>query len=168
MSQCRIVITRKCNLKCKYCCMEYPEIIDSFKQVSSLQEIFDHSNYDTFAVTGGEPTLNIKRLQNVVCDIKFNTNAKVYLWTNGILLTPEFLFFNRNIIDGVNISVHADNWDYRRWHNFHRIIPIRLHVWEELSNDKLRHFCKTHSIRLNEWVIDECDKDEDRFILESK
>ena len=166
MNQCRVVITRKCNLKCSYCCMKYPEILETFTRVQSMQDIFEHKSYDTFAVSGGEPTLSPKKLQNVVNDIKMNTSASVYLWTNGILLLPEFLIVNRGIIDGVNISIHEGGWDYRKWYQLHKIMPIRLHIWEGLSNDKLRRFCRTNNIRLNEWVMDECEKEEDRFILE--
>lgn len=141
-------------------------MLETFKTVNSMQDIFEHKDYDVFAVSGGEPTLNYTRLQNVISDIKINTTAKVYLWTNGILLTPEYLQVNKDILDGVNISVHEGSWNYAKWFKLNRVMPIRLHIWEKLSNDELRNFCKTQDIRLNKWVLDECEKEEDRFILE--
>ena len=168
MNQCRVAITTKCNLKCSYCCMEYPEIQETFTKVDNMYDIFEYKNYDVFAVTGGEPTLYPKLLQDVMSDIKMNTNARIHLWTNGIKPYPEFVIANREIIDGINISVHEGSWNYTRWTQLHEIMPIRLHVWDGLSNSRLREFCKTQNILLKEWKMDECDIDENRFLLEGK
>jgi len=168
MNQCRVAITTKCNLRCPYCCMEYPEIQETFTSVESMQDIFERKEYSTFAITGGEPTLFPKLLQNVISDIKIHTEARVHLWTNGILLYPEFVIANKEIIDGINISIHEGSWNYLRWTQLHRVVPIRLHVWGGLSNDTLREFCYIQDILLREWKMDECHVDEDRYLLKDK
>jgi uncharacterized radical SAM superfamily Fe-S cluster-containing enzyme len=148
--------------------MKYSEVLDTFTRVSDMQEIFNKKQYDVFAVTGGEPTLDLERLQGIIYEIKVNTNARVHLWTNGIKLESHYVQANRDVIDGINISVHDGGWNYLKWWQLRQIIPIRLHIWEELSNDRLRRFCKQHNIYLNEWEMDKCDINEDRYILEER
>ncbi len=168
MNQCRVAITTKCNLKCKYCCMEYSHIQETFTKVDSIQDILEYKNYDVFAITGGEPTIVPRLLQDTMCEIKMNTDARIHLWTNGIELYPEFVSVNKDLIDGINISIHDGSWNYVRWTQLNQIMPIRLHIWENLSTDMLREFCQLQNIKLNEWVMDECDINEDRFILEER
>jgi len=31
MKECRVIVTWDCNLKCEYCCNDYPGVKDTFK-----------------------------------------------------------------------------------------------------------------------------------------
>ena len=163
--QCRIAVTLDCNLNCSYCCMtKIPDIYNSFT-VKYMDDILK-TKYDSFVITGGEPTLDLELLFMVINDIhRSQPKAKIYLHTNGVLLTEQFVVDNSHILDGINISIHGEP-DYDKYLKINNILPVRLHVWQELVTCKLSEFCEDHNIELKEWTMDDCETiPEDRYIL---
>lgn len=96
----RLMITDKCNLTCAYCCNNMQEVRSRFVD-KKLVDI-DFSAYKAVCITGGEPLLVPKTIEQV-CNAMGHTQPR-YLYTNGLLLHREkdhaFLF------DGINIGIH--------------------------------------------------------------
>lgn len=102
----RIIITRDCNLYCPYCCNERPEIYNKFRRLLSLEKV-PWQNYKSVCITGGEPLLRVDRILEVV-RFANQHGCKKYLYTNGTMLTPNYLDFllDNFEFDGVNIGLH--------------------------------------------------------------
>ncbi len=99
----RILITRRCNLSCTYCCNDLPEVRERIRTVNVLHYI-PVEQYQKVCLTGGEPLLRMRRLYRVLRYVK---RKPVFLYTNGKLLTMPLL--RRLLAHGVtavNIGAH--------------------------------------------------------------
>lgn len=96
----------RCNLRCKYCFARYGSLYDGEIREyssSSLKQMLDFFFYQAFPnrqnyrinfVSGGEPLVNFDIIRQTVeyCEeiiVKRNINVKIWLCTNGTLLTEE-------------------------------------------------------------------------------
>jgi len=91
----------KCNAHCAWCVEKdgyHPEKHVSWPRMANLIIGHDATN---IILLGGEPTLYkyLKPLIRALNDV----NKKVWITTNGSLLTPEFI---ENNLEGINISIH--------------------------------------------------------------
>lgn len=80
-----IFITAACNSKCIMCPQPIPKNPKNyFKDNIKLIKLLDKKNVKSIGITGGEPTLNIKELSNLLLLIKekFN-NIPIHILTNG-------------------------------------------------------------------------------------
>lgn len=102
-------ITSQCNLCCKHCCVsemekqrqpKKQEIIQVIDQLASCQ-------IDELTFTGGEPLIR-NDFEEIIEYAKGKFN-KLYLMTNGTLITKEKALFIANHFDGVSISL--DGYD---------------------------------------------------------
>jgi hypothetical protein len=70
-------------------------------------------------------------------------------------------------VDGINIGLHKV--DYRQltqYAIFNSVIPMRIMVWEENMDSKLKKFFETHRLQYRAWIMDECDiPNEERYLL---
>ena len=85
-------VTRRCNMSCKHCLRGNAEDTDiTFETVLPLLSRTAHINSITFS--GGEPTLNIKFIRDVLSYIKEYQIpvGNFYIATNGKHVTEEFL-----------------------------------------------------------------------------
>ena len=168
--QCRIMITKKCNLRCSYCLMKNEELMATFKP-ATIEEILK-KEYSAYCITGGEPFYNIytqcSALQLAVM-IKETYNKPIYLYTNGTHIEPlrGWLGGHRSIelFDGINISLHR-KIPYKTLVRVHRYCPVRVHRQDTKIDARLIHFCATNKMALKIWHKDDCTTvPEDRFIL---
>jgi organic radical activating enzyme len=159
---CRIAVTLKCNLSCPYCIMKDDAIVKSFKP-ASLEEILK-KNYDSYAITGGEPLTDPVRLSELLEVLK-GKKRPVYLYSNGKLLTREFLIAHQSLITSVNIGAHGDI-DRDKIVQLNELVSVRLHRWERLVDPELIEFCSGYGIKLKSWKMDDCKtQDDERFLL---
>ena len=90
-----VMITTKCSLKCANCCnlMQYYKDAKntSLEKINSALDVL-HKNVDyisEFRVIGGEPLMN-KDWANVVNSISVkNSDAKIFIYTNGTITPKE-------------------------------------------------------------------------------
>lgn len=98
-------VTKRCNLKCPTCLASaIPAAADP--PLRAWQEIMDKladAGVSTVTVTGGEPTIR----KDIVDLLSYARPRfrRVFLNTNGTLLTPELCSQLRDLVDQVHVSV---------------------------------------------------------------
>ena len=94
----------KCNAHCAWCVEKdgyHPKRSVSWRRIAN--QIIGHDATNVILL-GGEPTL-YKDLRPLIIALN-NANKKIWITTNGSLLTPEFIENNLSGIEGINISIH--------------------------------------------------------------
>ena len=97
-------LINKCNGHCAWCVEKdgyHPKKSVSWRRIAN--QIIRH-NATNIILLGGEPTL-YKDLRPLIIALN-NANKKIWITTNGSLLTPEFVKNNLSGIEGINISIH--------------------------------------------------------------
>jgi len=96
----RVVMSFKCNRKCKGCCnqiMDFDHILAKVEEIKDYEEVF---------VTGGEPMLYPDRLIQVIDILRSNGNKKIFLYTAWPHPKKKFLEVMKHL-DGVTLTLHA-------------------------------------------------------------
>ena len=166
--QCRIIITKKCNLHCSYCLMKNEELMATFKP-ATMEEILE-KEYSAYCITGGEPLYNewtINKMINLILTIRRNViDTKIFVYTNGEFKMSKNAILLMYLTDGINVSAHK-NIPYKKIKIMNMYCPVRVHRQDTKIDAKLIHFCATHKMALKIWHKDDCTTvPEDRFILE--
>ncbi len=168
---CRVVLTDRCNLDCDFCCMKDKKIYDSFKSCSPFHVAA--SDFEEIAITGGEPLLELKKLVQFICLIKyFNKDAKIYLYTNGILLCNETaLVLKIAGLTGINWSPKEKPpaYDMMQMTFIHACqIPIRIIIQDVLVDDDILKYALDNSMQIRQWTLGDCDdmEPEDRYRID--
>jgi len=105
-------LIEKCNAKCEWCVEKrgyHP--IGHANWAEILYKILG-TKKQNILLLGGEPTL-YPYLENIIRNLWCN-KRNVFMTTNGINLTHEFIKQNLVGLSGINISVH----DYDLWENY--------------------------------------------------
>ena len=157
-------------MTCSYCCMKQDKILNSFKKIQKLEQLPELNQYVSFAVTGGEPLLPCVegRLFALLTALK-QQQKPIYLYTNGLNLTPPLAADIGKYVDGINIGLHKIDIDlmYKLIRIHKEILPIRVLVWEKLCPPYIEELCNEHGIALRKWKMDDCDiENEDRVLWE--
>jgi len=108
-----VEITRKCNLKCSYCCRGKAENVNiDYRYIDSLLDQIDSIHSLTF--TGGEPSLNVPAMQYFIDESKRKRVRIDYVLivTNGINIKQDFIDVCIDISKIANISVYLSDDDY--------------------------------------------------------
>ena len=171
-NNCRVVLTDKCNLDCSFCCMKEKETYYSFKNQTALW--IAKQRYDEIGITGGEPLMELKKLVQFICLLKyFNEEAKVYLYTNGDLLNTETArVLLTTGLDGINWSFHSyPASDVKETMTFIHacLVPIRILVQDKFAiYDDILQYALNNQMQINQWSIGDCDtmKPEDRYRID--
>ena len=170
-NNCRVVLTDRCNLTCDFCCMKETDIHYSFKNQTALW--IAQQRYDEIGITGGEPLLEFEKLVQFICLVKyFNPDAKVYLYTNGILLRSETAAMLKITgLDGINWSPKEkpDGYTLMLMSFVHVCqVSIRILIQDILVDDDILQYVLDNSIQLKQWSIGDCDdmEIEDRFRID--
>lgn len=167
--QCRIMITKKCNLHCSYCLMKNKELMATFK-LATIEEILA-KEYSAYCITGGEPLLDKNTITiaiRLIVEIKKRVPklVPIYLYTNGENLRSKNAAMLIAILDGINISPHRKKVPYEDILFANAFTKVRLHRQDTKVTQELIDFCTTNDIALKQWHLDVCDTvPEDRFIL---
>lgn len=109
-----IKVTDHCNASCSFCSNQgsAPERndIDLNKLEKVVQELDEKNLLSRVSITGGEPFLNIKKLNliiNKVLEVK--PNATITINTNGINFNHLYEIDNLDKLEGIHISRHHYN-----------------------------------------------------------
>ncbi|KKN32346.1 hypothetical protein LCGC14_0814960 [marine sediment metagenome] len=170
-NNCRVVLTDRCNLDCSFCCMKDKRIYYSFTNQTALW--IAQQRYDEIAITGGEPLMELEKLVQFICLVKyFNPDAKMYLYTNGMSLNYYEAFTLKTAgLTGVNWSPkEKPNSYYQEKMTFIHVclIPIRILIQDRLMDDDILQFALNNNMQIRQWTIGDCDdmKPEDRFRID--
>ncbi len=170
-NNCRVVLTDRCNLTCEFCCMKQEEIHDSFDNMTAFHIAV--IGYDEIAITGGEPLLELEKLVQFICLLKyFNKDAKIYLYTNGILLNSETAATLKIAgLSGINWSpkIKPGPLEENLMSFIHVcLMPIRILIQDKLVDDDVLQFAYDNNMQIRQWTIGDCDdmEPEDRFRID--
>ncbi len=167
-NNCKVVLTDRCNLDCDFCCMNESDIYYSFKNQTALW--IAQQRYDEIGITGGEPLLELEKLVQFICLLKyFKKGAKIYLYTNGILLNSETAASLRLAgLTGINWSPKVKPTASTKEsicfiHNC--LMPVRILVQDKLVDDDLLWFSTCNGMQIRQWTVGDCDdmEPEDRY-----
>jgi len=93
-----------CNAHCDWCIERNGYHPVYHADVETIADMAIKSGKTNIILLGGEPLL-YKYMQDLV-EILVNSNKKVWITTNGLLLTEKYIDKNLIGITGVNISIH--------------------------------------------------------------
>ena len=97
-----------CNLLCDYCDTEFNQgTVYRIQELVEKVKTFDLKNIHSISLTGGEPLLHYEFLQEFLPLLKKETDAKIYLETNGTLEKPFETIID--YIDIVSIDFKIDS-----------------------------------------------------------
>ena len=96
-----IKITNKCNCNCDFC-IEKGGLVTEEKPVDVLIEATNMLEFESVLVLGGEPLL-YPHLEEYLKGIK---NKRIYLTTNGTMLTDDMAEMLSKYLAAINISIH--------------------------------------------------------------
>jgi hypothetical protein len=178
-TKCRIKVTLACNLKCEYCINKLEEYSKKWIPLQDFNgKIFnldgkevDLKKYRTIIVSGGEPLLYPK-LVAILCCLrrKAAKDTPIYLQTNGIFLTKNFVKMVDGYIDGIGISVHSWNTFIHlrtRYVDIMKIKPIRLYIQNTETNKMIYDEMKLNwcfpDVRW--WDDGKFDENEEIFVI---
>jgi len=108
-------LTKKCNMKCKYCFAGFSEIqkeID-FKETKKLLIELKNFGFEKVNFVGGEPLLIAKLIE--LLQISRDLGFYISVTTNGTLITDSFLRKAEQLIDMIGISIDSldENTNYK-------------------------------------------------------
>lgn len=106
-----------CNRKCTYCFMkQYNKEYCKKEQLSyctKLKKVLQTYKFTNVSISGGEPTIDILFLEEILLILKTNGVEKIVMHTNGDFLTNEKVIeVINNSVTVLNISEHTQKEDY--------------------------------------------------------
>jgi len=101
-------ITGRCNYRCRHCFMSAPHAAQgepTWAQLMTMLDAFDRCGIHNLSLTGGEPMVR-KDFWDLVDAIHERGMAISYLFSNGLLITDEFLdqLDKRNMLPAIQFS----------------------------------------------------------------
>jgi MoaA/NifB/PqqE/SkfB family radical SAM enzyme len=138
--------------------MKDKEIHDSFEDATAWY--IAQQMHKEVSITGGEPLLVLPRVIMFTQILRyFNPDVKLWLYTNGELLTLEMVhLLNACGINGLNVSLH--NWDkinitLLEWIHVHDM-KVRFLVGRHEVNHEMVEIANKFEIPMRVWKIDDC------------
>lgn len=141
-----INMTKNCNLSCSFCSADPIMSDSSIKQRSDLdlvvQEILENKEgkylkYDRFAITGGEPFINLPLLERIIeVILNYDENASILINTNGTYLTPSIIKY-LNGFPNIRLNISLDGLFNSERDLFTSLLSNWRNGYETLSAIKL-------------------------------
>jgi len=161
----RLALTDKCNLTCKYCCMQDPNIRSTFKETNKFPDV---SQATSVAITGGEPLiLEQHKITKTLLNIRKQTKAPIYLYTNGIYLNHHRCRMMSPFVAGINVGWHEHNEELFEYlfKAIDVIIPVRLMI----QNTNIEAIARAHKEEVDYkiWTLGDCAsaENEERWLM---
>jgi len=108
----RLVLTRRCNLNCRYCFVDKAQVNDmEFKTAKNAINLFLKTSKENKSLTffGGEPFLKfdlMKRITKYYNQKVKGKNKHIYMPTNGTICNKEVISFIKD--NNIKISISID------------------------------------------------------------
>ncbi|MEW6752365.1 MAG: radical SAM protein [Candidatus Latescibacterota bacterium] len=118
-----LFVNGRCNARCFYCPTRQDEVgvpttnTLTFADPQSYVEYVERLRYRGVSLSGGEPLLTLETTLSFARAVKRRFGAAVHLWvyTNGILATPEVLAQLRDAgVDEIRFDIGATGYDLGR------------------------------------------------------
>jgi len=150
----RISLTAKCNLKCRYCHREgevSPKEEMTLEDIAEVLKTAAKFNMNSVKLTGGEPTLR-KDIVEIIKSVPSSMEAS--MTTNGTLLSPIAQDLKDAGLSRVNISIDSLNREKYREISGRDYLPRVLEGIDSSINAGLT------PVKLNVVVLKGCNDDE--------
>lgn len=98
----RVIVTKKCNRKCKGCCNDYLKKVDKVQ----FEDLF---KYEELIITGGEPMLLSDRVVEMIHRLRFGGyKGKIWLYTSSSHRLSTYWACKMLIdeVDGITYTIH--------------------------------------------------------------
>ena len=98
LKELRLFMWANCHKACLQCCNQYWDL-------GALPDCDDYSPYDVISITGGEPLLYSRTVQNVIRQIRKTSKAEIYVYTAKV----DFLIDVLPVVhaaDGLTVTLH--------------------------------------------------------------
>lgn len=136
--------------------MKDKKLVEEFKP--TLNEDIERQKYKEYKITGGEPLLILWKVLILAEGIKNHSpDSKVYVYTNGILLTEEIAERLKTAgVDALTVSPHTylNRETLRKIHT--EILPIRISLGDVENISDWPVFCDIHEMLLSIWQKGDC------------
>jgi organic radical activating enzyme len=134
-------LIENCNAKCPWCIEKNGYHPEYHAPVEKMAEEIIKSGKTNIILLGGEPLLykHIKKLISLLVA----ENKKVWITTNGFLLSPEFVIETLSGIAGANISIHHNEMERNK-----QITKIMIDENKLIKSIFMLHFIGA-SVRMN-------------------
>lgn len=137
-----VMLIDKCNGRCSWCIDKNGHHPKRHLHWVKLAWLIIKSDRSNIILLGGEPTL-YKKLRELIVGVVAISNKKIYLTTNGSMLSPLYVDKTLYRLTGINISIHHYNLEKN-----HEITGISLKK-ENLINTIKELHKKGITVRLN-------------------
>lgn len=102
MKKLRLLLFTDCDRKCPGCC-------NNDWDLAALPECTSYAGYDEVLITGGEPLLRPKLVQDVIWQIRQqNPSTRIYVYTAKLFPVGAAMNILR-IADGVTVTLHEQS-----------------------------------------------------------
>jgi hypothetical protein len=145
MKKLRLLITKKCNRRCKGCC-------NNDWQLDKLPICTSFENYDEIILTGGEVMLFPNLVIDTINKIRIeNPLAKIYMYTAFVFTTRIFEILT--LLDGITVTLHTQS-DVKKFKWFNELLfftdkflykSLRLNIFDGIKMPK--------KINLDNWQV---------------
>ena len=115
MKKLRLVLFEACNRKCPGCCNKDWDL-------KNLPVCNSFEGYDEILLTGGEPMLSPGLIAATICNIRWQSNAKVFVYT-AKTDSPIDLLGILMLADGITITIHDQN-DVKGFESFAHLLSL--------------------------------------------
>ena len=114
-----VVLSEKCNLNCSYCGVDKwsKNRIDPELYLAEFRKMREQYPHDRIKIDffGGEPLLHLDLVKQILDGVRGDNNIKLFMPTNGLLLTDEIVDFL--VENDIEVSLSFDGL----WQDRHRL-----------------------------------------------
>ncbi len=144
MKKLRLIVWPNCRRNCPGCCnkdWDIENLSAVVKVVGYSRFVVDISEYDEIMLTGGEPMLYPDRLLVIINEIRYQTDAPIYVYTAE--LDETYLAMKvLEVVDGMTVTLH-DQEDVEPFKRFMSFMPQSMREEKSL---RLNMFKGVHDI----------------------
>jgi len=147
----RILVSRRCNFQCSYCCNEIKEVKETIN-LTTMHELrnfltLNESVIKNVCITGGEPFMDVnwKTTVNLCLLLSKYKDINVYAYTNGcskymIRKVTTLTGLLGEQLKGLNVSYHDEyekSYDKLQFSLINKLVPVRLMVEKKMMMHKM-------------------------------
>jgi len=178
MNKARVIITEKCDKKCKYCCNKQENIKSVMQPISYIEDVLKFQpNCKEVMITGGEPMLRPHLVKQIVFSMKkwnsrWRKDIKVYLYS---AMYTHHLGEVMPFIDGLQYTLHTStDMDMYRFYELQRelsrykysVRSFRLYIRQNITDMINIRPSLWNRVEVKPWIVDcPLPSDEELFVL---
>jgi len=142
-----IEITKRCNLRCRHCFtdagIKSDHELDPEQWIDVAKDLCSN-NFNAFTISGGEPLLEFDKTIVLAKKIRsLDLKAKIYLFTNGLLITKKHIPIIKKIFNGVGTSIDGIEQTHEWIRNKRQSYKMAIHTIDLLRQNDMPIFIQS-------------------------